>query len=1242
MSSGIPKERLIYAVEANATTLDLIPRISSKVSALSLRRDPNQPLDLPLIKQIKTLAPHLDLSLRGISSEQEAQSLAQLSVKCEIVHGSLDYSSAFLQTLVTDRPDQLYTTVVVDEQGVALGLVYSSKDSIKEAIKQRRGIYHSRTRGLWPKGETSGATQDLLRVKVDCDGDCLCFVVHQHGSGFCHKNVRTCFGPEGGLGKLARVLESRRNNPQEGSYTNRLFNDAPLLNAKLREEVEELIEAKEKNDIAWEAADVIYFTMVAAVKAGVSLTDIEQQLESRAKKITRRKGDAKPGALKEEVKAKFSSLQRKSPSEILLQPKMDPVDPGALKIATKIVEEIRRNGEEALIHYATTLGDIPKGGKLTLSREDLKSAFDNLPKDQQELLERSAERVRKFAQSQRDTILDLYTPIEGGYAGHTVAAVDSAGCYAPGGRYPLPSSVLMTAITARVAGVKNVWVASPKPVPLTIAAAYVSGCDGFLQVGGAQAIAALAYGAGPVPAVDAIVGPGNKFVTAAKSVLSGVVKIDMLAGPSEVLVIADGSADPAVVAADLIAQAEHDPDASAILITVKAPGFAKQVDEELVKQLLKLETEPIANLSLLNNSFAVDAETLEEAFEISDKIGPEHLELHIKDANNYIHKLNHYGSLFVGNMSAEVLGDYCAGPNHVLPTRGTACYVGGLSVFTFLRVRTWLSINPDETAANLIKDARQLGTLEGLHGHAAASKIREPKAVGKRVWDNDTVLKELVRPDFADLPAYAPIKPLDVLSEELGIPLKALVKLDANENPYGPIPEILEALKNGDVYHIYPDPGQTYLRRAIAERHGISPEQVVAGTGADDLLELIIKLAPPRRPLLISSPTFGMYSFLGSIDRRQIIDVPRNSQNFAVDVEAVIATAHRTNAAIIFLTSPNNPTGNLLPRPDLIKILDSVPRAFIALDEAYIEFLPSATSVDLLAKYPQLIILRTFSKWAAIAGLRVGYAICHPQIARCFDTIKQPYNVNVAADYAARVALQCELKVQKEQVHKIIEARGTLYSIIAGCPFLKAYPDSASNFILMDVLKYPAWLLSSYLRQKGILLRYYTSSRLIRCIRISVGKPEDNLKFGEAVEEFGKIDHFQFFNASGILLDSNVVFGDVPLSRDVLEVLAKKYKVALISNGTGDEKLEKSDLKGLVNVVASAPMTPDFLKNVQNQLDVKKCVLVTANKDLVKASHFSAQLSIGLATEKDQNELLNEGALHVANDWKQLLKIFNL
>jgi phosphoribosyl-ATP pyrophosphohydrolase/phosphoribosyl-AMP cyclohydrolase/histidinol dehydrogenase len=394
----------------------------------------------------------------------------------------------------------------------------------------------------------------------------------------------------------------------------------------------------------------------------------------------------------------------------------EPVDAETLVAAGRLVEEVRKGGEAALRACAERLGDLVPGATMVRERAELEAALDGLPAADRAMLERTTARIRGFAEAQRRALGEPDVAVPGGRAGLRYQPVERAGCYAPGGRYPLPSSVLMTAVTARAAGVKEVWVASPRPAQVTLAAAALAGADALLAVGGAQAIAAMAYGAGPVPACDALVGPGNRWVTAAKQLVAGRVAIDMLAGPSELVALADRSADPELVAADLLAQAEHDPDALPILVAADV-AVAERILAAAERQLADLPTQEIARAAM-RGGLCVITERLAEA---ANRLAPEHLALHVADPDALRPALVHYGALFVGEGAAEVLGDYGAGPNHVLPTGGTARSFGGLSVLTFLRAQAWLRM---EHAGELAADAAQLARLEGLEAHARAADRR--------------------------------------------------------------------------------------------------------------------------------------------------------------------------------------------------------------------------------------------------------------------------------------------------------------------------------------------------------------------------------------------------------------------------------------------------------------------------------------------------------------------------------------
>ncbi len=398
-----------------------------------------------------------------------------------------------------------------------------------------------------------------------------------------------------------------------------------------------------------------------------------------------------------------------------------PVDSEALATASAIVSAVRTQGEKALLEYTTRFGEAASRSELYIERDRLKGACNELPGTERELLMRTAERISAFAHAQRDTISELNTKIIGGRAGHRVLPLQRAACYAPGGRYPLPSSMLMTLCAARAAGVPEVIAASPRPTVHTLAAAYIGGAEMLLAAGGAQAIAALAYGAGPVKAADIIVGPGSRWVTAAKQLVSADVAIDMLAGPSELVVIADSHSDPALIAADLIAQGEHD-DAFPVLISLDRE-LVELVRLELTRQLETLSTAALARAALERGAVCI-ASSIDDCISLSNALAPEHLELLVSDPERWIPHLTGFGALFIGSRSAEVAGDYGAGPNHVLPTGGTARLKGGLSVFTFLRIATWLQLDTSPESDQILNDSAALARLEGLEGHARSAEKR--------------------------------------------------------------------------------------------------------------------------------------------------------------------------------------------------------------------------------------------------------------------------------------------------------------------------------------------------------------------------------------------------------------------------------------------------------------------------------------------------------------------------------------
>lgn len=388
---------------------------------------------------------------------------------------------------------------------------------------------------------------------------------------------------------------------------------------------------------------------------------------------------------------------------------------------TEIISDVKTNKDEALIRYSKQFGDGDIQN-IQLTQEEIDDAISKTDTETLDAIKFAIKNVKEFAQKQLECIKNLDTTIGGTKLGHRIVPIGSVGCYIPGGNYPLPSSAVMTIVPAKVAGVKNAIAVSPKIQPVTIAACYLAGADKIFRVGGVQAIAGLAYGTQSIPKVDKIVGPGNKFVTSAKKQVFGECGIDFLAGPSEVLIIADETANPEFVAADMLAQCEHDKDARAYLICF-SKSFAQAVKEKAESFLLSLETAEIAKVAF-EKSFAVVVNNIEEAICLSEKKAPEHLELCFKNAENYIEKFKNYGSLFIGNYSAEVFGDYVSGTNHTLPTNQVARYSGGLSVFDYVKIQTYQIIDKDNIS-QITKNASILARNEGLYAHKLAADIRQ-------------------------------------------------------------------------------------------------------------------------------------------------------------------------------------------------------------------------------------------------------------------------------------------------------------------------------------------------------------------------------------------------------------------------------------------------------------------------------------------------------------------------------------
>ena len=397
-------------------------------------------------------------------------------------------------------------------------------------------------------------------------------------------------------------------------------------------------------------------------------------------------------------------------------------------IVTGILADVKENGDEALRRYCRKFdGFADEDFSLEVSEAEFEAAFEDVGPQFIGVLERAAANIRSFHEKQIRNSFLISTPEKPGIImGQKVVPLDKVGLYVPGGTASYPSSVLMNAIPAKIAGVKEIVMVSPSKGgvinPVILAAAKIAGIDRIFKIGGAQAIAALTFGTETIPAVDKITGPGNAFVAEAKKQVYGRVAIDMIAGPSEILVVADGTCNPKYVAADMLSQAEHDKMASAVLVT-DSMDLAEAVSEELERQLKRLPREEIARASIDNNGKIIVADDLHAAIEIANEIAPEHLEICVDNPFDYLEEIRHAGSVFLGKNCPEALGDYFAGPNHTLPTSGTAKFSSPLSVDDFVKKYQY-SYYTRSALQQVADDVAYFAEAEGLSGHARSVTIR--------------------------------------------------------------------------------------------------------------------------------------------------------------------------------------------------------------------------------------------------------------------------------------------------------------------------------------------------------------------------------------------------------------------------------------------------------------------------------------------------------------------------------------
>ena len=795
-----------------------------------------------------------------------------------------------------------------------------------------------------------------------------------------------------------------------------------------------------------------------------------------------------------DFEARFTRLLHWSPEQ----------DQGIERAVSAILADVQARGDEALMDYTRRFDrlDVHEAAGLRLSQAELQAALDGLPAAERQALERAAERVRRYHEHQR-TSSWMYTEADGTRLGQRVLPLDRVGLYVPGGKAAYPSSVLMNAIPAQVAGVKELVMVVPTPDgvrnPAVLAAACLAGIQEVYTIGGAQAVAALAYGTRSIRPVDKVVGPGNAYVAEAKRRVFGTVGIDMIAGPSEILVVSDGSVPADWVAVDLFSQAEHDEMAQAILISPDA-AFLDAVVEAIARLLPGQPRRAVIGKSLADRGALIHVRSMQEAAELVNRVAPEHLELAVRDVDGLLADIRHAGAIFMGRWGCEALGDYCAGPSHVLPTMRTPRFSSPLGVYDFQK-RSSL-IEPSATGADhLAKVAATLARAEGLEAHAQSAEYRlggdahqaaagtvSPARIAARV-------ERHVRPDVQRMAAYHVADATDA------------IKLDAMENPWrlpGALQAELAQRLAALAINRYPS-GNTYtaLKQAIARHDGLDGiDGLVLGNGSDELISLLCQLvAQPGATIMAPAPSFVMYEMGARLAGVGFVPVPLRP-DFSLDREAMLQAIETHRPALVFLAYPNNPTGNLFDADDVRAILQATD-GLVVLDEAYAPFAGGASWLSQLTAWPNLAVMRTCSKWG-LAGARIGYLASAPAWAAQLDKIRPPYNISALDAETACFAFQHHADFD-HQTQALCTERQTLVQrlqALRGPQGLSHVYPTAANFVLVrlaggqDDASGPsrATRVAAAMRAAGVLIKDASRMHpaLAECLRLTVGAPEEN------------------------------------------------------------------------------------------------------------------------------------------------------
>jgi histidinol dehydrogenase len=772
-------------------------------------------------------------------------------------------------------------------------------------------------------------------------------------------------------------------------------------------------------------------------------------------------------------------------------------DPEVERAVAAIIADVRARGDDALRDLARRF-DRVELGSLEVPREACGAALNALDDAVRAALEQAAAAIAAFHRAQLPPPLDVEVR-PGVRLGRRAEPLRRAGVYAPGGRAAYPSSVLMGVIPAKVAGVGEVVVCSPPgrnglPHPAVLAACALAGADRVFALGGAGAIAALAYGTASVPRVDRIVGPGNAYVNEAKRQVAGSVGIDSPAGPSELLIVADASADPETIALELLAQAEHDPDA-AVAVVATDEALLDATAAALARMLPEQPRRDIIAAALAANGALLLADSLDDALAFVERYAPEHLLLLVRDPRAALERVRAAGTVFLGPHSSVAFGDYITGANHVLPTGGLARAFSGLSVLDFLRFFTVQELSADAAAA-LARPTATLAAAEGLpaHGRAALARGVEggPGSGGAPALAREAGVR--LRGAYADIELYDP--------ERTPVELD----LSDNTNLFGAPPAAARALAELRAEDItrYPPVFADELKAVLARKHGVAPENITTGCGSDDVIDSALRaFCDPGDAVAYADPTFNMVSLLARMNAARPVAVPL-APDFSLDADALIAA----RARVTYICRPNNPTGTLPDAAAVLRVAEAG-HGIVLLDEAYADFMDEPAP-DWLAASERIVVLRTLSKAYGLAGLRVGYAIGPARLIREIEKSRGPYKVTATANAAALAALTEDEPWVRDVARQVRENRERLAAELRALG-LRVWPSQA-NFVLVQAPatdggaasgeQNAARRLGAALRERGVAVRVFPAlPHAGDCVRVSVGPWPLMQRFLDALRE---------------------------------------------------------------------------------------------------------------------------------------------